>query len=158
MFHRYRYEAAFYPALNRIPLDVRLKLDLTGLKISLTDWLDYAIEERTVLCHLPVDRTEERRVFIAYIDFLCRKYRSRPVETVAALDPGLWNDSQVPEPVAQKSASCFNTVMLPEWLRWHPHQRYALYKTATSKSQPEAFAAILAELRAEGNPKADDQG
>jgi hypothetical protein len=38
--------------------------------------------------------------------------------------------------------------MLAEWRSWEPHQRYALYKTAISKSQPEAFADILAELRA----------
>jgi hypothetical protein len=38
--------------------------------------------------------------------------------------------------------------MIAEWRRWEPHQRYALYKTAISKSQPEAFADILDELRA----------
>lgn len=150
MFHRYRYEAEFYPSLNRIPLDVRMKLDVTGLKISLKDWLAYSLAERAVLCHLPTDDPEEKQAFVAFIDFLCRKYRNQPVEITAALDPDLWDSRQVPEPVAQKSRSCFNTVMLTEWLGWQPHQRYALYKTAISKSQPEAFADILDELRAGG--------
>lgn len=147
MFHHYRYEAKFYPALNRIPLDVRMKLDLTGLKISLQDWLACSIEERTALCHLPIADPEENQAFVAYIDFLCRKYRNQAVEFTATLDPLLWDSSQVPEAVAQKSASCFNGVTLAEWQRWEPHQRYALYKTAISKSQPEAFADILDELR-----------
>ena len=147
MFRPYRYEAKFYPALSRIPLDVRRKLDLTGLKISLNDWLAWSIEERTVLCHLPVNDPEEQRAFVAYIDFLCRKYRNQAVEFTAALDPLLWAPAQVPEPVAQKSASCFNGVTLAEWQRWEPHQRYALYKTAISQSQPEAFADLLDELR-----------
>ena len=148
MFHRFRYEAEFYPLLNRIPLDVRMKLDLAGLKISLKDWLAYGFEERTVLCHLPVDSAEEKHAFAAYIDFLSRKYRGEPVEVTEVLDSTTWNSAEVPAPVAQKSASCFNTIMLDEWQNWEPHQRYALYKTALSKSQPEAFADIVDELRA----------
>jgi hypothetical protein len=95
-----------------------------------------------------VSSAEEKQAFAAYIDFLSRKYRGEPVEVTAALDAVLWSSSAVPEPVAQKSASCFNAVMLAEWRSWEPYQRYALYKTAVSKSQPEAFADILDELRA----------
>jgi len=148
MFHTYRYEVAFYPSHSRIPLDVRMKLDLTGLKISLKDWLAFSFEERTVLCHLPIDYAEEKQAFAAYIDFLSRRYRGQSVEATQSLDPDLWNSLEVPGPVAQKSAACFNTVMLAEWQKWEPHQRYALYKTAISSSQPEAFADILDELRA----------
>jgi hypothetical protein len=148
MFHRYRYEAEFYRVLSRIPLDVRMKLDLTGLKISLKDWLAYSFEERTVLCHLPVDNAQEKQAFTAYLDFLSRKNKGTPAELTEPLDPASWSTASIPATVAQKSAACFNTVMLTEWRRWEPHQRYVLYKTATSKSQPEAFADILAELRA----------
>ena len=61
MFNRYRYEAEFYRTLNRIPLDVRMKLDLAGVKISLKDWLAFSFEERTVLCHLPIE-TDDRLI------------------------------------------------------------------------------------------------
>lgn len=154
MFHPYRYEAEFYPALSRIPLDMRMKLDLTGLKISLRDWLACSVEERAALCHLPIDSVEEKQDFTAYVDFLCRKNKGEPVEVTEVLDPLLWSAAEVPAAVAQRSASCFNTVMLAEWRRWEPHQRYALYKTAISKSQPEAFADILDELRAGTNSAA----
>lgn len=148
MFHRYRYEAEFYPTHLRIPLDMRMKLDLTGLKVSLKHWLACSVEERAALCHLPIDSVEEKQAFTAYLDFLCRKNSGEPVEVTEVLDPVLWSAAEVPAPVAQKIASCFNTVMLAEWQKWEPHQRYALYKTAISKSQPEAFADILDELRA----------
>jgi hypothetical protein len=150
MFHRFRYEAEFYPSLSRIPLHVRMKLDLTGLKISLSDWLACAFEERRVLCHLPVATEEERQIFAAYVDFLCRKYRGNAVTVAPVLDSSRWQADKVPVEVAQKSASCFNTITISEWQTWEPHQRYALYKTAVSKSQPEAFADILDELRRGG--------
>jgi hypothetical protein len=147
MFHRFRYEAKFYPNLNRLPLHVRMKLDLTGLKISLNDWLAYGREERQVLCHLPAESTEERQVFAAYLDFLSRKYQGKPVEVTEAMDSALWSAAQVPAPVAQKSSACSDAVNLEEWRAWQEHQRYALYKTAVSKNQPEAFAGVLDELR-----------
>lgn len=147
MFHRFRYEAKYYPNLNRLPLDVRMKLDLTGVKISLNDWLAYSFEERNALCHLPAERADERQVFADYLDFLSRKYGGKPVERTEPMDSARWGAAQVPEPVAQKSAACSNAVNLSEWQAWQAHQRYALYKTAVSKNQPEAFEGVLGELR-----------
>jgi hypothetical protein len=117
------------------------------LKISLKGWLAYSFEERTVLCHLPVESVEERQAFTAYLQFLSRKNNVTPIEATDPLDPESWSATSVPAPVAQRSAACFNAVMLADWRHWEPHQRYALYKTAISKSQPEAFTEILAELR-----------
>jgi len=153
MFHRFRYEAEFYPTLSRLPLHVRMKLDIAGVKISLKDWLAYSFEERSVLCHLPVESAEECRVFAAYLDFLSRKYQGKPVEITEAMDSALWDGAQVPEPVAQKSAACSNTVDLSEWRSWQAHQRHALYKTAISKNQPEAFGGVLEELRETNFPQ-----
>lgn len=147
MFHRFRYEAKFYPDLNRLPLHVRMKLDLIGLKISLNDWLAYSLEERQVLCHLSAENIEERQVFAGYLDFLSRKYQGKPVERTEAMDSEAWGAAQVPQPVAQKSAAYSHAVKLVEWRAWKTHQRYALYKTAISKNQPEAFAGVLDELR-----------
>ena len=154
MFHRFRYEAEFYPSLSRVPLHVRMKLDLAGMKISLKDWLACSFAERSVLCHLPIESADEKLVFIAYLDFLSRRYKGQPAELTEAMDGTLWTSSAVPAAVAQKSASCFNTVALEEWRRWQPHQRYALYKTALSRSQPEAFAQVLDELRELNKPAA----
>ncbi len=147
MFHRFRYEAEYYPNLSRLPIDVRMKLDVTGIKISLNDWLSFSFAERTVLCHLPCSSEEEKAVFTAYLDFLSQKYRGAPVQMAEVMDSALWERSLVPEPVREKSADLGGVVTTNEWLGWHPPQRYALYKTATSKSQPEAFADVLDELR-----------
>ena len=148
MFHRFRYEADIYPALTRIPLHVRMKLDLIGAKISLKDWLAFGLEERIVLCHLPVDLEEEKLVFRAHLDFLSRKYRGDPLMTIAPLSAALWdNVTQVPKPVVERSIEKRNQVTLEEWARWKVHQRYALYKTAISKNDPEQFFAVLDELR-----------
>ena len=148
MFHRYQHESDIYPSLSRIPLDVRLKLDVTGIKISLKDWLAFSMEERTILCHLPVESEEERQAFAFYLDFLSRRYRGWPVGTTAPISSSLWDDPhQVPEPIAAKSTPQTPPVTVNEWSRWKSYQRYALYKTALSKSDPGQFFAVLKELR-----------
>lgn len=146
MFHRFCHEAEYYPTLSRLPLHMRMKLDLIGVKISLKDWLSISFAERTVLCHLPCASDEEKAVLTAYLDFLSQKYRGVPVQMTEIMDSALWEQSLVPEPVREKSAEA-GVVTTNEWLGWQSHQRYALYKTAISKSQPEAFADVLDELR-----------
>ena len=147
MFHRFKYEAEFYPALSRLPLHVRMKLDLIGVKISLKDWLAFSFEERTALCHLPVETAEEKQAFGAYLNFLSQKNRGEPASTTDALSSSLWNTAEVPQPVIQKSESFAPVVTLAEWTRWQDYERYALYKTAISNSQPEAFEQVLKQLR-----------
>ena len=150
MFHRFRYESEFYPTLSRVPLHVRMKLDLIGVKISLSDWLSFSFEERTALCHLPVDINDEKQAFASYLDFLSRKYRGAPAAMTQALSSSLWDDpNRIPHSVAQKIVEKGQSVTGQEWARWKSHQRYALYKTAISKSDPEQFFAVLAELRDE---------
>jgi hypothetical protein len=147
MFHRYDYEADYYPKLNRLPLDVRRKLDVTGVKISLKDWLSFSFEERLALCHLPCDNEEERQVLAAYLDFLAGKYCGKPADKTEPMDSALWNGRAVPDEVAQKSAALGKAVTANEWRGWPPHHRYGLYKSAVSKNQPEAFEQILIQLR-----------
>jgi hypothetical protein len=148
MFYRYQCESDIYPSLSRIPLHVRMKLDVTGIKISLKDWLAFSIEERTVLCHVPVETEEEKQAFASYLDFLSRRYRGEPVTTTAAMSNSLWDSVlQVPAPVAGKSAPQSPAVTVEEWRRWKSYQHYALYKTALSQSDPGQFFALLREFR-----------
>jgi hypothetical protein len=147
MFYRYQHESDIYPTLSRIPLHVRMKLDLTGIKIALKDWLAFSLEERTVLCHLPIDSDEEKQAFAAYVDFLSRRYCGIPPARTVAVSNSLWNGLEVPAAVADKRAAQTPPVTVDEWRRWKFHQRYALYKTALSQSDPAQFFAVLKELR-----------
>jgi len=148
MFHRFQYEAEFYPELSRLPLHVRMKLDLTGIKLSLKQWLAFSFEERKVICHLPVERDEEQEAFVAYINSLCRRHHGSAAQTFPPVTPALWDTpGHIPEPVVENSRNSGQAITLEEWTRWQFHQRYGLYKTALSENEPEKFLAVLAELR-----------
>jgi hypothetical protein len=158
MFHRFEYEAEFYPTLSRLPLYVRMKLDITGIKLTLKDWLAFSIEERQAICHLPADNAEEQEAFTAYVDFLRRRYHASPAERLPPMSGSLWNPDRVPQPVLDKSHTNGKVVTLQEWRQWKFHERYALYKTAISKSEPETFYAVLNELRVRLTDRRDHHG
>ena len=148
MFYRYRFESEIYSSLSLIPLHVRMKLDITGVKISLKTWLAFSLEERRVLCHLPVETEEERENFSSYLAFLTRRYVGEEPSRVQAVTNLLWEDSgQVPDSVRAKSDGIDCPVTLEEWSQWNTYQRFALSKLSVSKNEPEKFYQALQEFR-----------
>src|SRR5205814_10103329 len=55
MYLRLELEGDLHRTLEFIPLAVRRKLDLAGLKLSLKAWAAMTRAERLAVCHLPVD-------------------------------------------------------------------------------------------------------
>lgn len=148
MFYRYRFEMEIYPTLSRIPLHVRMKLDLTGVKISLKTWLAFSLEERHALCHLPVETEEEKKTFVSFLDSLSRRYLGENAVVVAPISDPPWEDrDHIPDSVLRRSREGHGEVMPEEWHRWNPYQRYALYKVSISKNEPEQFYDLLGEFR-----------
>lgn len=154
MFYRYRYENEIYPTQSRIPLHVRMKLDLTGVKVSLKNWLAFSLEERQALCHLPVDSEEEKQIFVSYLDFLSRRYFNASAAMVPAMTDPFWERlGQMPDSVLARSQEAGQAISLEEWRGFNSCQRYALYKLSISKNEPEQFFAVLSEFREAGGSK-----
>lgn len=148
MFHRFQFEAGFCASLNQLPLYARMKLDIAGIKLSLNQWLAFALEERKVICHLPIENDEELMAFLEYVNFLCKTHHDSAAQTLPPMTPALWNTPrQIPQPVLDLSRESGQALSLDEWAGWQFHERYALYKTAVSKNEPEKFFAVLIELR-----------
>lgn len=148
MFYRYRFESEYYPSWSRIPLHVRMKLDLTGVKISLKTWLTFSLEERSVLCHLPVETEEERSNFSSYVDFLSRRYLGEKAASAPPVTDPPWEDlGRIPDSIQDKGRKGGRGVTLTEWSQWNLGQRYALFKLSISKNEPEQFYEALREFR-----------
>jgi hypothetical protein len=148
MFYRYHFESEIYPTLSLIPLHVRMKLDITGIKISLKTWLVFGLEERWALCHLPVKTEDERGIFSSYLAFLTRRYVGEEPARVPTATNLPWEDlSQVPDPVRARGEGIDRPVTLGEWAQWNACQRFALFKLSVSKNEPEKFDQALREFR-----------
>ncbi|OGQ84419.1 MAG: hypothetical protein A3F90_18220 [Deltaproteobacteria bacterium RIFCSPLOWO2_12_FULL_60_19] len=152
MFYKYRFESEIYPEMSRIPLHVRMKLDLTGVKMSLKAWLAFSLEERNALCELPVETDEERVAFTGYAHELSRRYFGEPAALAPPVANPAWeNQGRVPDSVAAKGREVDHPVTLAEWRAWNCCQRYALIKLSVTKNEPELFIQAIKEFGGENS-------
>jgi len=129
MFRRFDFEKDLYETLDLIPLSVRRKLDLAGVKLHLNQWQALSRVERLVVCHFPAGSPEERDVLAAALREAVKRRAGTDVATMkpaahdAASDAG-----QLPPEVARLVAE----LGLPEkrWSLLDPDERFALAKVA----------------------------
>ena len=129
MFRRFDFEKDLYETLEFMPLSVRRKLDLAGVKLHLKEWQALSRVERMVICHFPVSSPEECDVLAA---FLRDAVKTRAGTELATIKPAAHGDApdagQVPPDIARLIAE----LKLPEkrWSLLDPDERFALAKLA----------------------------
>ena len=157
MYRQFRFEGDIHASLACVPLVVRRKLDLAGLKISLAGWQALTRAERLSLCHLPVDSAEEVGVYREILE----SFAGRAGAALVALpDVSLrpWNASAVPQEVRQRALTCGRPLGDAEWSRLDEEARFALAKLAEPKRDPAKFGAALGELFPDSGELFPDSG
>ena len=124
----FRFEADFAADLRCLPMAVRRKLDLAGVKLKLAQWHGLSEEERQRLLAWPDDGPS----LLAFRQWLLVRSRSLPQGPARALPPAEdadWQRSEeMPEPLA---TSCreLGLVLRPGcWRDLDELQRFALVK------------------------------
>lgn len=124
------FERDFSGTLRCIPMIVRLKLDLCGIKLSLRQWSRFTRDDRAGLVEGPCETAAEAA---AYGVALAALIADRAGETAVNLpiDPApAWADTScVPERVATYIAALGLAELTPwQWGRLSALQRFALFK------------------------------
>ncbi|HIK18030.1 MAG TPA: nitrate reductase associated protein [Leptolyngbyaceae cyanobacterium M33_DOE_097] len=142
------FEADFVDSLRCIPMQVRLKLDVCGIKLKLPQWHQFSDRERQLLVDLPCNSTAEIQ---HYRDTLKQLVYDRTGEnaTELAVDPAPeWKNSAViAESVLQKAESFGITLHLDQWEKMTEDQRFALLKLSRSNHENRNFLPALREFQ-----------
>ena len=144
MYLRFDFEGDVHRTLEFIPLAVRRKLDLAGIKLSLKAWTAMSRAERLAVCHLPVDAAPDREVYREALAGFAERagHPLAPLEG-GALDGSAWGAERVPEPVAARVPHLQGAA----WSALPDEARYVLWRLAEARRGPEKFDAALRELR-----------
>jgi len=140
MYLRFALEGDVHETLATIPLAVRRKLDLAGLKLSLAGWTALSRAERLAVCHLPVDSRADLEIYREAL----RGFAERAGHPVVPLeggpvDPKTWGPDQVPAAVSGRVSGA-------DWAAFSDEARYVLLKLADPKRDPAKFNLALEEL------------
>lgn len=148
MYRRFAFEGAVHETLETVPLAVRRKLDLAGIRISVFGWRALPREDRLSLCHLPVETAEDVAV---YREVLMR-FTARtgiPVESTpgAPSNRRAWSLpevlSRLEAQLGRDEARGFDGRRLASL---SDEERYALFKLADPARDPARLRVALLEL------------
>lgn len=143
MYRRFAFEGDIHASLACVPLTVRRKLDLAGLKISLAGWQSLPRHERLALCHLPVDTAEEVAVYTEVLRG-CAERAGVPLTPLPAVTPEAWSAEAAVERVRSRLGP--GAVDEAAVARLDEEARYALCKLAEPSREPAKLITLAREL------------
>jgi hypothetical protein len=144
VFRQFGFEEDVYATLSCVPLAVRRKLDLAGLKISLAGWQALPRSERLALCHLPVDGRGDLEVYREVLIGFAER-AGQELKPLAEVLPSSWGGGAIPPRVAERASELGRELTSAAWRALDDETRYCLWKYATTRDDPAKVALLFAE-------------
>jgi hypothetical protein len=144
----FRFEADFAQSLRCIPMCVRLKLDLCGIKLTLRQWSRLNVADRRWLTEHPCDSHIEASALRTSLAALIAKRTSETILYIPVEPAPEWSDGErVPAEVQAKA----RTVGLPilsqqQWSDLTNLQRFALIKLTREGHESANFLPAMREF------------
>lgn len=141
------FESGYAQDLHFVPIAMRYRLDLAGLKIGLEAWLKIPVARRFYLAAFPIATGDGTAAFALEAGRAhCEAVGTEPA-TVPRSDPETWSGAlPPPEPVVVACRDNGNPMESAQWRQMTDLQRYALLKLSLSRRNPEAFGMAWREF------------
>jgi hypothetical protein len=143
----FQFEASSEDCNCCIPMEVRLKLDLCGVKLQVSQWQMLSQEERSALADLPYVSNDQLIHFAETVKQIVLKNSGTPT-AVLPVEPHLaWENRMVIPSRLQESAFELGCALeLDQWAALTPLQRFALIKLVRPGHENRNFLSALQEF------------
>jgi hypothetical protein len=144
----FRFEVDFGGTLRCIPMSVRMKLDLVGIKLSLKQWNRIPSYNRRELVERPCDSAAEATAYKASLVSAIEAHTGTAVEFAPLEATPPWADAKaVPERIGDWSRALGVAPPSEEqWAALTPLQRFALFKLTRPGHKNENFLPAMREF------------
>ncbi|AFZ00322.1 nitrate reductase associated protein [Calothrix sp. PCC 6303] len=143
----FQFEADFVDSLRCIPMYVRYKLDICGIKLKLVEWNQMNQSQRQNLIDLPTTTETEVDLYREYLqNLIFQKTGKFPSELPIDPRPAWINSEEIPEYVGKKVTEIGLSLALTDWQNLTYIQRFALIKLSRSHHENENFPKAMAEF------------
>ncbi|MCY4055460.1 MAG: nitrate reductase associated protein [Cyanobacteria bacterium MAG CAR4_bin_6] len=141
----FAFEADFMGSWRCIPLCVRRKLDLAGVKLKLRHWLALDHQERQRLVDW-LDGPDDLRALAAHLKQRTAAMADGPVGALPIPRTPPWRQAQPPETVAAALQPMGRAMDCDQWRRLSELERFALCKLARPGHDHHNLVHALAEF------------
>lgn len=145
--HFFAFEADFVDSLRCIPMVVRYKLDVSGIKLKLQHWHQLSIGERQQMAEMPCTTPGEIENYRECLHAMVMQYNTSPPKDLVIKQPFPWDDgNQIPEEVQVKAAACGVELTIEQWASLDPLKRFVLIKLSRPSHENYNFLPALREF------------
>jgi hypothetical protein len=144
----FAFELDFAGTLRCIPMVVRLKLDLAGIKLTLRQWSRFGLSERQELVRRPCDTETAIESYRRYVLELIAVWADEPAVDMPVDPQPIWaaTDS-VPDRLLRHARDLdLPPPTLEQWRAITPLQRFALFKLTRPGHDNDNFEPAMAEF------------
>ena len=141
----FAFESDFVDTLRCVPMCVRHKLDLSGVKLKLNEWSKMDPDERAYLAEMACGSHDEIRGFRDFTSLLVR-INCGSLPSLMTPPAALWESDAPPAQVTEKAAALGLAFSAPAWKSLDTLQRFALVKLSRPGHEGANFAPALKEF------------
>jgi hypothetical protein len=143
----FRFESDFVQSLRCIPMVVRFKLDLCGIKLSLKAWSRFSHETRAALAANPTDTPKEIDAYGQMVVAAIRE-AELPVSMIAIDAAPAWLEKNAVHPAVETKVAELGLVApsSSHWQALSDLQRYALIKLTRGGHENANFLPAMLEF------------
>lgn len=149
--HFFGFETDMERRLLCIPMSVRLKLDMVGLKVSLKQWQKLPEPVRRTALEMPCELSPQVEAYRAYLTRMAFYYTEEAIEPARLAEPVWCDEDAVPAAITEAaSAHGLTAITLGRWRQLTVLQRYALTKLSReghTRNLPVAWVELSLERR-----------
>ncbi|MGY4386177.1 hypothetical protein ACVWYN_003227 [Pedobacter sp. UYP24] len=130
-----------------IPMIVRFKMDIAGIKLKLAEWSRFYCDERIELALLPIATKVQILNYREYLQNLIAGHTGKPgTELKVESHPDWANLIRIPQTLREKSAELNIRINLAQWQSLTNIQRFALLKLCRPGHENKNFPVAVAEF------------
>jgi len=144
----FQFEADFIESMHCIPMIVRMKLDTCGVKLKLEHWNKFTQSERQALIEMSCYAGEEALEYKEFLqNMILQKTGSKAKELEIRPHPPWLDKTVIPENLQRKAINCEVNILLSQWQKLSPLQRFALIKLSNPSHESKNFLPALKEFK-----------
>jgi len=143
----FAFEADFADGLRCIPMVVRRKLDLVGIKLSLAQWSRFSVEARAALAEGPLDTPDLRADWKSRMEAAIRLHAGEEPRFLPVEEAPSWTRlDAIPPEVAEWSTGADVALSIARWRSLDELQRFALTKLSRAGHENRNFLPACKEF------------
>jgi hypothetical protein len=130
-----------------IPMIVRFKMDLAGIKLKLAEWSRFSADEKRELMLRRCNNCYEVAVYNEYLSILVEKYTGNPATEILVEQNPAWADRNTVPAMINAKAKEFNwSISKEQWKGLTDLQRFALLKLCRPGHENRNFPKAMKEF------------